>query len=237
MDIENNIVVIIPTYNESKNISILLDLLVNLSIDILIVDDNSPDGTARIVQNFSDNYKSVNLIERPKKLGLGSAYRDGFKWAIEQGYKHCIEMDGDFSHTIIDLQNLIKFKDEFDLVIGSRYIEGGKTEGWSNSRKLLSMTANKAAKVLLGTKINDMTSGFRIYSKECLEDINYFSTTSNGYSFQIEMTYLSYLKNKSIKEIPITFHERNLGDSKMSKAIVFEAIKYLILSLFKRDKK
>ena len=117
MDIENNVVVIIPTYNESKNISILLDLLVNLSIDILIVDDNSPDGTARIVQNFSDNHKSINLIERPKKLGLGSAYRDGFKWALEQGYKHCIEMDGDFSHTIVDLQNLIKFKDEFDLVI------------------------------------------------------------------------------------------------------------------------
>ena len=132
---------------------------------------------------------------------------------------------------------MIKFKDEFDLVIGSRYIKGGKTEGWSNGRKLLSMTANKAAKILLGTKVNDMTSGFRIYSKECLEDINYFSTTSNGYSFQIEMTYLSYLKNKSIKEIPITFHERNLGDSKMSKAIVFEAIKYLIFSRFKRDKK
>ena len=169
MDIENNVVVIIPTYNESKNISILLDLLVNLSIDILIVDDNSPDGTARIVQNFSDNHKSINLIERPKKLGLGSAYRDGFKWALEQGYKHCIEMDGDFSHTIVDLQNLIKFKDEFDLVIGSRYIKGGKTEGWSNGRKLLSMTANKAAKILLGTKVNDMTSGFRIYSKECLE--------------------------------------------------------------------
>ena len=162
MDIENNVVVIIPTYNESKNISILLDLLVNLSIDILIVDDNSPDGTARIVQNFSNNHKSINLIERPKKLGLGSAYRDGFKWALEQGYKHCIEMDGDFSHTIVDLQNLIKFKDEFDLVIGSRYIEGGKTEGWSNGRKLLSMTANKAAKILLGTKVNDMTSGFRI---------------------------------------------------------------------------
>ena len=200
MDIENNVVVIIPTYNESKNISILLDLLVNLSIDILIVDDNSPDGTARIVQNFSDNHKSINLIERPKKLGLGSAYRDGFKWALEQGYKHCIEMDGDFSHTILDLQNLIKFKDEFDLVIGSRYIKGGKTEGWSNGRKLLSITANKVAKILLGTKVNDMTSGFRIYSKECLEDINYFSTTSNGYSFQIEMTYLSYLKNKSINE-------------------------------------
>ena len=237
MDIENNVVVIIPTYNESKNISILLDLLVNLSIDILIVDDNSPDGTARIVQNFSANHKSINLIERPKKLGLGSAYRDGFKWALEQGYKHCIEMYGDFSHTIVDLQNLIKFKDEFDLVIGSRYIKGGKTEGWSNGRKLLSITANKVAKILLGTKVNDMTSGFRIYSKECLEDINYFSTTSNGYSFQIEMTYLSYLKNKSIKEIPITFHERNLGDSKMSKAIVFEAIKYLIFSRFKRDKK
>ena len=232
-----NTVVIIPTYNESKNISILLDLLINLSIDILIVDDNSPDGTGKIVEDYSASHKSINLIKRPDKLGLGSAYRDGFKWSIEQGYKYCIEMDGDFSHTILDLQNMVKYKDKYDLIIGSRYIEGGKTKGWSNSRKLLSITANNIAKILLGTKVNDMTSGFRIYSKECLEDINYFSTTSNGYSFQIEMTYLSYLKNKSIKEIPITFHERNLGDSKMSKAIVFEAIKYLIFSRFKRDKK
>jgi len=237
MDIANNIVVIIPTYNESKNISILLDLLSNLKIDILIVDDNSPDGTGKIVKNFSDNHKNINLLERPEKLGLGSAYRDGFKWAIERDYKHCIEMDGDFSHTILDLQNMIKFKDDFDLVIGSRYIEGGKTEGWSNGRKLLSMTANNIAKIFLGIKVNDMTSGFRIYSKECLDDINYFNTTSNGYAFQIEMTYLSYLKNKTIKEVPITFYERNLGESKMSKAIVLEAIKFLIFSKFKRDKK
>ena len=237
MDIANNIVVIIPTYNESKNISILLDLLSNLKIDILIVDDNSPDGTGKIVQKFSDNHKNINLLERPEKLGLGSAYRDGFKWAIERDYKHCIEMDGDFSHTILDLQNMIKFKDDFDLVIGSRYIEGGKTEGWSNGRKLLSITANNIAKIFLGIKVNDMTSGFRIYSKECLDDINYFNTTSNGYAFQIEMTYLSYLKNKTIKEVPITFYERNLGESKMSKAIVLEAIKFLIFSKFKRDKK
>tara|TARA_B100000073_G_C23657237_1_gene543013 strand:+ start:23 stop:736 length:714 start_codon:yes stop_codon:yes gene_type:complete len=237
MDIANNIVVIIPTYNESKNISILLDLLSNLKIDILIVDDNSPDGTGKIVKNFSDNHKNINLLERPEKLGLGSAYRDGFKWAIERDYKHCIEMDGDFSHTILDLQNMIKFKDDFDLVIGSRYIEGGKTEGWSNGRKLLSMTANNIAKIFLGIKVNDMTSGFRIYSKECLDDINYFNTTSNGYAFQIEMTYLSSLKNKTIKEVPITFYERNLGESKMSKAIVLEAIKFLIFSKFKRDKK
>ena len=237
MEKANNTVVIIPTYNESKNISILLDLLVNLSIDILIVDDNSPDGTARIVENYSDSHRSINLLKRPDKLGLGSAYRDGFKWAIEQGYKFCIEMDGDFSHTILDLQNMVEFKDKYDLVIGSRYIEGGKTEGWSKSRKLLSITANNIAKIFLGTKVNDMTSGFRIYSTKCLEDINYFNTTSNGYAFQIEMTYLSYLKNKTIKEIPITFYERNLGESKMSKAIVFEAIKYLIFSRFKRDKK
>ena len=237
MDIANNIVVIIPTYNESKNISILLDLLSNLKIDILIVDDNSPDGTGKIVQKFSDNHKNINLLERPEKLGLGSAYRDGFKWAIERDYKHCIEMDGDFSHTILDLQNMIKFKDDFDLVIGSRYIEGGKTEGWSNGRKLLSITANNIAKIFLGIKVNDMTSGFRIYSKECLDDINYFNTTSNGYAFQIEMTYLSSLKNKTIKEVPITFYERNLGESKMSKAIVLEAIKFLIFSKFKRDKK
>ena len=111
-----NTVVIIPTYNESKNIGILLDLLINLSIDILIVDDNSPDGTGKIVENYSVSHKSINLIKRPDKLGLGSAYRDGFKWAIEQGYKYCIEMDGDFSHTIPDLQNMVKYKYKYEYI-------------------------------------------------------------------------------------------------------------------------
>lgn len=126
------------------------------------------------------------------------------------------------------------YKKDYDLVIGSRYVSGGKTEGWSRSRKLLSTTANKIAKTLLKIKVNDMTSGFRIYSRECLESINYQNTKSNGYAFQIEMTLLVSNNNRSIKEIPITFYERSMGDSKMSKAIVFEAVKFLLTNMFNK---
>ena len=238
-DIPNDIVVIIPTYNESTNISTLLDKLSMAYevFDILIVDDNSPDGTSKIVEeNYVRNLKTIHLIKRDQKLGLGSAYRDGFKWALKKKYQHFVEMDGDFSHTFDDLMHMLTFKDKYDLIIGSRYIEGGKTEGWSKSRKLLSVVANFAAKLLLGIKVNDMTSGFRIYSRDCLEDINYYDTKSNGYAFQIEMTLLACMNKKSIKEVPITFYERDLGESKMSKDIVLEAVKFLIFTKLKKTK-
>ena len=238
-DISNNIVVIIPTYNESTNISTLLDKLsmAHEVFDILIVDDNSPDGTSKIVEeNYVSNFKTIHLLKRDQKLGLGSAYRDGFKWALKKNYQHFVEMDGDFSHTFDDLMHMLTFKDKYDLIIGSRYIKGGKTEGWSKSRKLLSVVANLVAKLLLGLKVNDMTSGFRIYSRDCLEDINYYDTKSNGYAFQIEMTLLACMNKKSIKEVPITFYERDLGESKMSKDIVLEAVKFLIFTKFKKIK-
>ena len=238
-DISNNIVVIIPTYNESTNISTLLDKLsmAHEVFDILIVDDNSPDGTSKIVEeNYVRNLKTIHLLKRDQKLGLGSAYRDGFKWALKKKYQHFVEMDGDFSHTFDDLMHMLTFKDKYDLIIGSRYIKGGKTEGWSKSRKLLSVVANLVAKLLLGIKVNDMTSGFRIYSRDCLEDINYYDTKSNGYAFQIEMTLLACMNKKSIKEVPITFYERDLGESKMSKDIVLEAVKFLIFTKFKKIK-
>ena len=237
-DISNNIVVIIPTYNESTNISTLLDKLsmAHEVFDILIVDDNSPDGTSKIVENYVRNLKTIHLLKRDQKLGLGSAYRDGFKWALKKKYQHFVEMDGDFSHTFDDLMHMLTFKDKYDLIIGSRYIEGGKTEGWSRSRKLLSVVANFVAKLILGIKVNDMTSGFRIYSRDCLEDINYYDTKSNGYAFQIEMTLLACMNKKLIKEVPITFYERDLGESKMSKDIVLEAVKFLIFTKFKKTK-
>ena len=238
-DISNNIVVIIPTYNESTNISTLLDKLsmAHEVFDILIVDDNSPDGTSKIVEeNYVRNLKTIHLLKRDQKLGLGSAYRDGFKWALKKKYQHFVEMDGDFSHTFDDLMHMLTFKDKYDLIIGSRYIKGGKTEGWSKSRKLLSVVANLVARLLLGIKVNDMTSGFRIYSRDCLEDINYYDTKSNGYAFQIEMTLLACMNKKSIKEVPITFYERDLGESKMSKDIVLEAVKFLIFTKFKKIK-
>ena len=234
MDLKRETLVIVPTYNESKNVSNLLNLFVESSFDVLIIDDNSPDGTSEIVKNYILEYSNINLLERSGKLGLGSAYRDGFNWALERGYKSIVEMDADFSHSFSDLSNLDNYKNDYDLVIGSRYVSGGKTEGWSRGRKLLSTTANKIAKTLLNIKVNDMTSGFRIYSRECLESINYQNTKSNGYAFQIEMTLLVSNNNRSIKEIPITFYERSMGDSKMSKEIVFEAVKFLLTNMFNK---
>ena len=203
----NSHLVVIPTYNEIDNIEDFVNQIIKFNVDILIVDDNSPDGTGDLVQKLSENLSQVNLLKRSGKLGLGSAYRDGFKWGLDEGYKYLIEMDADFSHSFSDLKNILQSSKNFDVVIGSRYIPGGGSNGWDFKRKLLSSYANKLSKVLLRSKINDMTSGFRSYSSEALNEINYFSTKSDGYSFQIEMTIRSIEKKLSIKEVPIIFTE------------------------------
>ena len=226
--------VIIPTYNEIDNVEEFVNEIIKIDVDILIVDDNSPDGTGDLVQKLSENSSQVNLLKRSGKLGLGSAYRDGFKWGLNEGYKYLIEMDADFSHSFSDLNNILQNSNNFDVVIGSRYIPGGGSNGWDFKRKLLSSYANKLSKVLLRSKINDMTSGFRSYSSEALNEINYFSTKSDGYSFQIEMTIRSIEKKLSIKEVPIIFTERSLGNSKMSKKIVYEAFLFLLNNGVKR---
>jgi len=230
----NSHLVVIPTYNEIDNIEDFVNQIIKINVDILIVDDNSPDGTGDLVQKLSENLSQVNLLKRSGKLGLGSAYRDGFKWGLNEGYKYLIEMDADFSHSFSDLNNILQYSKNFDVVIGSRYIPGGGSNGWDFKRKLLSSYANKLSRVLLRSKINDMTSGFRSYSSEALNEINYFSTKSDGYSFQIEMTIRSIEKKLSIKEVPIIFTERSLGNSKMSKKIVFEAFLFLLNNGVKR---
>lgn len=230
----NSHLVVIPTYNEIDNIEDFVNQIIKINVDILIVDDNSPDGTGDLVQKLSENLSQVNLLKRSGKLGLGSAYRDGFKWGLNEGYKYLIEMDADFSHSFSDLNNILQYSKNFDVVIGSRYIPGGGSNGWDFKRKLLSSYANKLSKVLLRSKINDMTSGFRSYSSEALNEINYFSTKSDGYSFQIEMTIRSIEKKLSIKEVPIIFTERSLGNSKMSKKIVYEAFLFLLNNGVKR---
>ena len=230
----NSHLVVIPTYNEIDNIKDFVNQIIKINVDILIVDDNSPDGTGDLVQKLSENLSQVNLLKRSGKLGLGSAYRDGFKWGLNEGYKYLIEMDADFSHSFSDLNNILQNSKNFDVVIGSRYIPGGGSNGWDFKRKLLSSYANKLSKVLLRSNINDMTSGFRSYSSEALNEINYFSTKSDGYSFQIEMTIRSIEKKLSIKEVPIIFTERSLGNSKMSKKIVFEAFLFLLNNGVKR---
>jgi len=230
----NSHLVVIPTYNEIDNIEDFVNQIIKINVDILIVDDNSPDGTGDLVQKLSENLSQVNLLKRSGKLGLGSAYREGFKWGLNEGYKYLIEMDADFSHSFSDLNNILQNSKNFDVVIGSRYIPGGGSNGWDFKRKLLSSYANKLSRVLLRSKINDMTSGFRSYSSEALNEINYFSTKSDGYSFQIEMTIRSIEKKLSIKEVPIIFTERSLGNSKMSKKIVYEAFLFLLNNGVKR---
>ena len=222
-----NVLVITPTYNEAKNIEKFIENIQKLNLDLLVIDDNSPDGTADIVKKFSSNFNSINLIVRDKKLGLGSAYRKGFKWAEENNYKYVVEMDADFSHQFSDLQNLLDQRKPNRLVIGSRYIPGGKTEGWSLYRKALSKYANLFSRILKQTDIKDMTSGFRVYSINALENSNYSQSRSDGYAFQIEMALKCINSGVEVIEVPITFVERELGTSKMNYQIIIEAIKYL----------
>ena len=226
----NKLIVIIPTYNEAENIFELIKKLKKNNLDLLIVDDNSPDKTADIVRRASKEFPNIFLKERERKLGLGSAYRDGFKEAINMGYRYFVEMDADFSHTVDDLKFMINSIEDSDLVIGSRYIAGGQTIGWSKFRKLLSRSANIYSKILCGHNILDSTSGFRIYSLDALKAIRFEETRSDGYGFQIEMTHRAYKKGLKLKEVPITFHERREGNSKMDQKIIFEAL-FLVFKL------
>jgi glycosyltransferase involved in cell wall biosynthesis len=218
--------VIVPTYNEIRSIGILLPQLVELNLDILIVDDGSPDGTADACRQIGLESGRIVVVERKKKLGLGSAYKAGFKYGEDRGYKYLIEMDADGSHQISDLLSLMASMEtnQPDLVIGSRWIAGGAVENWARRREWLSRSANAYARLLLGGKVKDLTAGFRIYRTSKLIQIDLASVKSEGYCFQIEMTKRMSQINGDILEVPITFIERKYGVSKMSKKIVFEAI-------------
>ena len=226
--------VIIPTYNEIDNIEEFIIQISNFDVSVLIVDDNSPDGTGKVVDDITKVNNKINLMKRNEKLGLGSAYRDGFKWGLDKGYSYLLEMDADFSHRFEDLVKILEASSSADMIIGSRYIEEGGSIGWDTRRKMLSSFANKLSKLLLKTKINDMTSGFRCYSNKALSEINYATTKSDGYAFQVEMSARAVQKQLSIKEVPIIFNERRLGNSKMSKKIVYEAFLYLVKNGLKR---
>ncbi len=218
--------VIVPTYNEIGSIGILLPQLLELNLDILIVDDGSPDGTADACRQIGLESGRIVVVERKKKLGLGSAYKAGFKYGEDRGYKFLIEMDADGSHQVSDLRSLMTAmaENQSDLVIGSRWISGGAVENWARRRELLSRSANVYARILLGSKVKDMTAGFRIYRTSKLLQIDLASVKSEGYCFQIEMTKRMSQIGGTILEVPITFIERKYGVSKMSKRIVFEAI-------------
>ena len=221
--------VIIPTYNEIENIKNIIDTIFSLSIpfDILIVDDNSPDGTALEVEKLQSIYPKKLFLEiRDKKLGLGTAYIYGFKWALAQNYDYIFEMDADFSHNPNDLCRLYNecIEKKADITIGSRYIKGVNVVNWPLPRILLSYGASLYVKIITGMKIEDPTSGFICYSRKVIEAINLDSIRFIGYAFQIEMKYKAYIRKFKLLEVPIIFTDRSKGKSKMNSSIIKEAI-------------
>ena len=220
------ILVISPTYNEKKNIKRLVDMVLgdNPEFDLLIVDDNSPDGTSEKVKELQDDYTNLYLEIREKKSGLGTAYIYGFKWALERNYDIVIQMDADLSHNPKDLPMMVRKLKRNDLVIGSRYIKGISVVNWPLRRLILSYGANSYSRIITGMPIMDGTGGFKAWKSEVLSDIDLDSVRSQGYSFQIEMNFRAWIKGYKIKEIPIIFSDRTIGQSKMSKKIVYEAI-------------
>lgn len=218
--------VIIPTYNEMENIPKLIPIVLSQddSIDILIVDDNSPDGTANYVEQIIQNNNRVHLIERSGKLGLGTAYITGFKYALQNNYDYIFEMDADFSHDPNEIKNFLVAIKENDFVLGSRYINGVRVLNWPMRRLLLSFFASVYTRIITGMPVRDATGGFKCFRRKVLEAIDLDKIKSNGYSFQIEMTFKAYKKGFKFVEIPIVFVDRVKGKSKMSKKIVFEAV-------------
>jgi len=231
--------VIIPTYNEKENIERMVRKVFSLpfAFDLLIVDDGSPDGTAQIVKNLQIEFGSkLHLLERKGKLGLGTAYIVGFKYAIEHKFDYIFEMDCDFSHNPDDLVNLFNAcaKDGADLSIGSRYVKGGKVVNWPIDRILMSYFASLYVRLILWINIHDTTAGFKCYKRKVLETINLDGIRFIGYAFQIEMKYKVKKAGFKIKEVPITFTDRTAGESKMSKGIFKEAILGVIQMRFSK---
>ncbi len=223
----NKPLVIIPTYNERDNVAPLIKKVFAATpqINVLFVDDNSQDGTRDIIdQEIASHPNKIFMLKRPGKLGLGTAYIDGFKWALERGYDALIEMDADHSHDPKELAVFIDKLSSWDVVVGSRYIPGGGTVNWSPIRKLISTFGSFYGRTILGISIRDLTGGFNAWRRETIIAINPDLVRSEGYSFQIELKYRALKAGKSILESPITFEERRAGQSKMSLKIVLEAM-------------
>ena len=219
--------VIVPTYNERENIDGLLDRILALphGLEVLVVDDNSPDGTAERVRERRAGDPRVHLLERPRKMGLGSAYRDGFRYALERGAEFVFEMDADFSHDPDAIGQFLEQARDHDLVLGSRYLRGNVTVvNWPLPRLILSYTANVYARWVTGLPVNDCTGGYKCFRRRALESIRLDRVRSDGYAFQIEMTYKCWKRGMRIVEIPILFVDRRAGVSKMSRRIIWEAL-------------
>ena len=218
--------VVIPTYNESENIARIIPEVLRQDprVDVLVVDDGSPDGTARMVKEMMAREPRIRILERPGKMGLGTAYVAGFKVALPLGYEYIFEMDADFSHDPNEIPNFLRAAEHHDLVLGSRYSNGIRVVNWPMNRLLLSYYANIYSRFMTGLRVHDATGGFKCFRRRVLEAIDLDAVRSNGYAFQIEMSFNAWKKGFSITEIPIIFLDRAQGTSKMSKKIIYEAV-------------
>lgn len=221
-----SVLIIVPTYNEKENLPLLTPQIrqVAPTAEILVVDDNSPDGTGKIADALAEKDPFIHVLHRSEKNGLGQAYIAGFTWGLERGYDRLVQMDADLSHDPAYLPVLLAASETHDLVLGSRYVPGGGTRNWGVGRRLLSRGGSLYARAILGLPLNDLTGGFKCWRRHVLEDIGLPTILSNGYSFQIEMTYRAMLRGHSVKEVPIVFADRVDGISKMSRKIVIEAV-------------
>jgi dolichol-phosphate mannosyltransferase len=219
-----NATVCLPTYNERENVERMVRTLHALGVRVLVIDDGSPDGTGEIADSLAGELEGVGVLHRPRKEGLGPAYLAGFQRALADGAELILEMDCDFSHDPADVPRLVDAAHEADLVLGSRYVEGGGTRNWGFVRRLISRGGSLYAQVLLGLRVRDLTGGFKCYRRSVLEALPLDEIHSMGYAFQIETTYRALRKGFRVCEVPITFVDRVEGGSKMSRAIVVEAV-------------
>lgn len=221
------VAVLIPTYNERDNIATIVERVRQAApeVDVVILDDASPDGTGEIADELAAADPRIHIIHRPGKHGLGAAYLQGFQWALDHGYDAVVEMDADGSHRPEHLPALLEAARDADLVIGSRWIRGGAVVNWPLQRKVLSVGANLYTKVLLGMSVNDATAGYRVYRTEALRRMGLSDVASQGYCFQVDLTWRATRRDLVVVEVPITFVEREVGDSKMSRDIMTESLR------------
>ena len=222
----NKTLVVVPTYNERENLLPLAQRLLALPVpvDLLVVDDNSPDGTGKLADDMAAKLPAIHVLHRTAKSGLGRAYIAGFRWAMERGYEYVFELDGDFSHNPDDIPMFLEAAKNADLVLGSRYLNGIRIINWPLSRLMLSKSAAKYVQIITGMRITDPTGGYKCFTRRALQTINLHEINSNGYSFQIEMTHRLWRQGMRIVEVPIIFTERAQGHSKMSGHIIQEAL-------------
>jgi dolichol-phosphate mannosyltransferase len=219
--------IVVPTYNERENLPLLLEAVLKVvpaEVEILVVDDGSPDGTGKIADDWAAREPRVHVLHRTGKLGLGTAYVAGFRWGLDQGFEQLIEMDADFSHDPKYLPVMLKSLESHDVAIGSRYVPGGGTVNWGLGRKVLSRGGSLYARTVLGAPIRDFTGGFNGWRRKVIEAVDVGTLRSDGYSFQIELKYRAFKKGFRWTEFPIVFADREVGKSKMNRRIVFEAL-------------